>query len=128
MDAVFDRLLFRWPAASVIAFTLLPWRLSGKGWDVIVCAIGFSVYISVIVCHMVKILVEIDNCLRCLCSSKSSPIFLLFFYCLCVVLLILFVANKRSAGFSTGVTGLLAIGSGNSPCCLTKYVEKFLVM
>ena len=125
MAAVFDKVSFRWRAASVMALTLLPWRFSGKGWGVIVCAAGFSVYIFVIVCHTIKILVKKDNCLRCSCLSNLSQFFLFFlFNPLCVVLLLLFVANERSSWFHTGVIGLLAIGSGNLPCCLTAYLEK----
>ena len=47
-----------------------------------------------------------------------------FFYPLCVILWILFVANERSFGFPTGVTGLFVIGSGKLPLLLT-YVAKY---
>ena len=84
---------------------LLSWRFSENGWSVIVCATCFSVYIFVIACiHVINI------------SRKRLPpllvlirfipdFFCSFFYPLCVMLLILFVANKRSSGFPTGVTG-----------------------
>ena len=126
MAVVYNKMSFCWRAASVMALTLLSWQFGGKGWGGIVCAAGFSVYIFVIVCHTVKILVEKDNFCRCSCLSNSSPIFSFFLLSSLCMLLIFFIANERSSGFPTGVTGLLAIGSGNLPCCLTTYIEKYL--
>ena len=79
---------------------------------------GFAV--SSWLCRLVStllILVGKDIITAVARASPIRPPFFSFFYFLCIVFLILLVANKRSSRFPTGVTGLFAIESGNSPCC-----------
>ena len=121
---VFDQMSFFWRAAIFMDLILLLLRFSERGWGAVVCATCFSVYIFVIVCIHVINISRKKYCRRRSCSSKSSLICFVFFYCLCIVLLILIVANERSSRLPTGITGLFAIGSGNLPCCVATYVEK----
>ena len=54
--AVFNPMSFLWRAAIVTDLILLSLWFSEKGWGVIVCTTGFSIYIFVIVCvHVINI-------------------------------------------------------------------------
>ena len=124
--AVFDLMLFLLRAAVFMDLNLLLLQFSEKEWgplftpQVLVCT-SFSLFVSTLLILVRKIITAI---------ARAYPIrpqfFCSYFYRPCIVLLIFFVANKRSFGLPTGVTGLFAIGSGNLPCCLATYVEKVI--
>ena len=123
--AVFNQISFLRRAAIVMDLIFLSLWFSEDEWGVIFCATGFSVYIFVIVCIHVINMSRKGSLPPSLVLIQFVPdIFRSFFYHPCIMLLILFVASKHSSGFPTRVTGLFAIGGGNSTCCLTTYVNK----